>query len=444
MTRREAFALSLAGIALYPSRAGPPRSRSPQVPLPRSVLPKRETLGRLGLERAWYTAVPLGTGSEVVQSVNLAEDMLFVQTDQANLHAYEAETGKYLWGTSLGRETLDAQPVSLNSDQAFVADGPYMNALDRRTGTSIWRVRMEATGVGATAATETEVVVGLANRKIAAFNARDMTQTKPPGRSAGSFDWTWQTQGKITARPVPAGRVVAFASHDGKVYVALDDPPAILYRYLTGGPIIGSLGTVGTSTLVVPSMDRTLYGIGLFRGDTKWTVATGAPLDEEPLVAGTTVYVLNTGGRLLAVDGESGAIQWSTATGGGRLLAIGGSRIYVISRDGDLAMGDRSSGRLVASPRETRERMGLDLRDFRFALTNHVNDRLYFATKSGFLLVLREAGQTLPRPLRPAGSPKFGTVVPDSPLPTATPPDAPTEETPAAEKPEGGEEKPKN
>ncbi|MDB5351883.1 MAG: outer membrane protein assembly factor BamB, contains PQQ-like beta-propeller repeat [Planctomycetota bacterium] len=451
MTRRQALALTLAGVAVTPGEMS--AFAQSTVPLPRTTLPTRTALTRLGLERGWYAIVPLGFGSEQVQSINLAEDMFFIQTNLANLHVYEAETGKYLWGAKLGRETLDAQPVSVNSDQVFVANGPDLISLDRRTGRLIWTARMPGSAVGATAANEHRVMVGLAGGKLVSFNARDESHSKPPGRSAGTFASAWQTNANLTARPVPAGRVVAFASQDSRVYVTMEEPPTILYRYPTGGPIIGSLGTVGNRTLVIPSMDRTLYAIDLFTGDTKWTVATGAPIDQEPLVAGNVVYSLNTMGHVVAVDGTTGSVIWTGEAGRGRILAVGATKLYFESKDHDLAIVDRATGKILAMPRDTRERAGLDLRDYRYAHTNHENDRMYFATAGGFILCLREAGQSLPRPLRDPKAPKFGTLPPGGEPPTPTPPAAPTEAPPAegasekpAAPPEGGagdEEKPK-
>ena len=149
--------------------------------------------------------------------MNLAGNMVFVQTDVANLHAYNAETGKYLWGTGLGRPSPDAQPISVNSDTAFVTNGPQIYALDRRTGRTVWTAHMEGSAIGATAANEDRVIVGLANGSLWAFNVRDRSKAVPPGRSAGTFAWTWQTRASISARPLPAAQVVAFASQDPSV-----------------------------------------------------------------------------------------------------------------------------------------------------------------------------------------------------------------------------------
>ena len=78
----------------------------------------------------------------------------------------------------------------------------------------IWDKRMEGSAEGAVAANEERVMVGLGSGKLVAYNARDHSKDKPPGRSAGTFAWAWQTRKTITARPIPAGRVVAFASQD--------------------------------------------------------------------------------------------------------------------------------------------------------------------------------------------------------------------------------------
>lgn len=436
MTRRQALALSLAGVTMAPGESLT-MAQSP-VGLPRTSMPSRETLTRLGLERAWYAAVPFGAGTEKLRSMNLAEDIVFAQTDHGNLHAYAAETGKYLWGAKIGATSVDAQPASVNSTLAFVTNGPMMHALDRRTGREVWKSRMPSMAVGATAATEEKVVVGLINGALVAFNTRDETKIKEGGRSAGTFAWTWQTRSSISARPLPAGKVIAFASQDSRVYVAEDSTKAILFRFLTGGPIVGSLGALGTRTIVAPCTDGSLYAIDLFTGDLKWVVSTGSPFEQEPFIDREFVYAINRNGRLVAVDGNTGTLLWSEGTGGGRVLAIGEKRIFAESHDGDLMIIDRLTGKLLATPRETRDRAGLNLRDFEFTFANDQNDRMYFATKSGFLMCLHVAGRTVPRPLRDPASKPFGYISPEGEAKVVSP--LPEEEA----KPEGGEAKPED
>ena len=423
MTRRQALALTLAGAAIAPGASLALAQSSAGLKKP--PLPTRATLSRLGLERAWYAVTPISDPTERILTANLTEDTIFVQTNRANLHSFGAETGQRNWSVNLGRDSLDTRPVSLNSQMAFVTNGPILFALDRRTGRIVWEKRLDSTAEGATAANEERVVVGLANGKLVAYNVRDHTDTNPPGQSAGTFAWAWQTGAKITARPIPAGKVMAFASQDGRVYVGVEDSKTILFRYRTGGPIVGSMGTHGSQTLIVPSTDGILYAINLFTGDTLWKLSGGSPFEQEPIIDRDRVIVVTKTGLVLVVDAKSGTLLRSADIGGGRLLSVSESRGYVESPDRDLAIVDRASGQVSFTTRDTRERAGLDLRDYTIAVTNHLNDRLYFATPGGFLLSLREAGQTVPRLLRDPKALVFGSLPPDGePVPPATPPAA--------------------
>ena len=130
-------------------------------------------------------------------------------------------------------------------------------------------------------------MIGLASGKLMAFDVAN-----------GSTVWNWQTGGPILARPIPAIQLVAFASQDGKAYVALVDPATMLYRFAAGGPISASMGTFGTRTLLIPSEDKNLYAIDLFTAETKWTFPSGAPILQEPLVANNDVYVVNSQGQI--------------------------------------------------------------------------------------------------------------------------------------------------
>src|SRR5205807_1858395 len=99
--------------------------------------------------------------------------------------------------------------------------------------------------------------------------------------------------------------------------------------------------------------------------------------------------------------------------------------------DEDLFIVDRGTGRIVADPRATYSRAGVNLRAYEVGVTNSLNDRIYLGTRSGLLLGLREIGQVRPRPLRDVKSRPFGYIPPEGI------PEAPAAVTPPAEpKPE--------
>jgi outer membrane protein assembly factor BamB len=447
MTRRAA--LAAIAFALITSTAWA------QNPFPNSLVPRREPLTRVGLEKQWYAVVPLAVGTERVLGVSMAENMLFAQTSHANFHAFDAETGAHLWTVKLGEAAVEAFPASVNSTSVYVTNLQDFFALDRGTGRPRWKYRLETMPATATAADEERAMVGLSSGKLVGFTAKDHSHDKPPGRPEGRFAFAWQTAGKLSGRPVPAGPVLAFGSTDGKIYVTMNEPRRLLFRFLTNGPIVGSLGTYGTRTILAPSQDNNVYAVDLFNAETRWVFPTEAPVSQEPLVANDDTYVLNDGGGMFALDAKTGEQKWRQSTLGGNLLAVGASRVYLRTGIGDIFIVDRATGKVLFDPRATQERAGLNLRDYSIALTNAVNDRMYFATKSGFLLALREIGGVQPRLLRDPKAPRFGFLPPEGEpvTPPAAPPPAttgenaapgadaakpPAEEKPPADKPDNG------
>ena len=86
---------------------GGPSARA-QVPYPRDLIPTRTALGRVGLEHAWFAAVPL-VGTERLLGIDIADNLLFAQTSLTNLYTYDAESGQLLWSASLGKRTNEAR-----------------------------------------------------------------------------------------------------------------------------------------------------------------------------------------------------------------------------------------------------------------------------------------------------------------------------------------------
>jgi outer membrane protein assembly factor BamB len=187
--------------------------------------------------------------------------------------------------------------------------------------------------------------------------------------------------------------------------------------------------------------------VDIWTASVKWTFPSGAPIEQEPLVVDQDIYTINTAGNLFLLDPATGEARWSSATPGGRVMAVSGSKIYLRSDDLDLMVLDRATGRQLISPSDSLLRAGLDLRSFEHTIVNRFNDRLYFASKSGMVVCLREVGQRTPRLNRDPKALPFAYVPPEGitttppPAPAAEPsteakPDAAADAAPAAEKKE--------
>jgi outer membrane protein assembly factor BamB len=392
-----------------------------QVPYGDAAIPSRRALARVNLDLQWAGVVPLD-GAEKLTMISIDAGILFAQTSSANLYTFDAETGRPLWTAHLGRVTTQSHPASVNSTTVFVSNSNRIYALDRGTGHQVWSHELTGIPSSATAADETHVMVGTESGKLEVFNAK-----------TGNVEWNIQTNDKITSRPVIAGKVVAFGSHDRKLYLSRTEKAKLFWRFATGGAIIAPLGTHDTRTLIVPSTDNSLFAIDLFTGEGRWTFATGSPVEQEPLVVDDDIYVVNDQGMLTEVDVATGLSRWTISTLGGRLLAVSQSKVYLESHDEDLFVVDRQTGKIVYEPAMTLTRAGVNLRGYSLGPTNRFDDRLYFGTSHGLMICLREIDQIAPRPLRDPKAKPFGYIppegYPDPFAPVAPPVPATTTET---------------
>src|SRR6516165_4544228 len=96
-------------------------SAQAQMPFPRDLLPTRTSLERLGLERQWYSVVPL-LETERLLMISRSADLLFAQTSYARLHTFDAESGRHLWTAELGERTGFARGAAANSFAVFATN----------------------------------------------------------------------------------------------------------------------------------------------------------------------------------------------------------------------------------------------------------------------------------------------------------------------------------
>ncbi|MDX2037581.1 MAG: PQQ-binding-like beta-propeller repeat protein [Isosphaeraceae bacterium] len=371
-----------------------------QLTISKDMIPTPTALAKVGLLRHWFAMIPL-SGTERVSEVSVDGQYLYAQTNQGNFHVLEAETGRWLWSASLGRMTPKGLGASSNSFAVYVSNVNEVFAFAKANGQLLWKRRMEFSASSPTACDEERVYLGQVNGRFIVFDAK-----------SGNLKWEILTRGPFRSKPVPAGQVVAAAGSDGKLYVSRSDRLEVLIRWSAVGPIVAPMATSGTRTLLIASEDKSLYSVDLFKGETNWNFASGAPIDIEPLVSMENVYVVNNDGLFSRVDLKTGSPTWTISTLGGPLLAVTEKRVYLESRDGDMFIVDRNSGQMLFDPRATYQ-AGLKIRDFEFGPTNRLNDRIYLGSKSGLIVCLREIDQIQPLPLRDPNQKPFGYIPPE-------------------------------
>lgn len=409
-----------------------------QMPFPVDLVPTRTALGRLGLERQWFGIVPLAE-TERLMKITLGEDMLFAQTSYAMLHAFDAESGRLLWSAQLGERTGFARGATANSYAVYVTNANILHALDKKTGRPVWKFNLGTIPTSTPACDEDRVMVGLTSGRLTTMNLKKTDSKGNTSILLTPYEaWARHTGGPVLTRPLPAGMFTAYGSTDGRAELVESSNGNPLYRVTTGGPIGEGLGAFGTRLLLVPSADNNLYGVDLLTAKVIWTFPSGAPIEQEPMVADQDIYTVNTAGNMSLIDPATGEPKWTRPTQGGRLAAVSASKVYLRSYNLDLFVMDRKTGQTLVDPGETHTRIGLNLREYDLDIVNRFNDRLYFGTASGLIISLRETGQPHPRMLRDPKAQPFGYVPPEGLKPT--PPPAPAAEPDAAAKNESEEQ----
>jgi outer membrane protein assembly factor BamB len=384
-----------------------------QSPFPRDIIPGRSPLERVGLERQWFTVIPLVETERLIR-ISRTQDMFFAQTNYARVHALDPESGRILWTAHVGERSGRALGVADNSWAVCVTTANLLFGLDRGTGRELWRVNLNTLPSSTPACDESRVLVGMNNGMIVGHRLKYVDQKgvehiydKPVPL------WSYHAGTAIRTRPILAESLAAFGGGDNKLWVVLADEPTVLFRLSTGGPIGEGLGAYGTRTLLVPSEDKVLYAVDLFTAQLQWTFPSGSPIAQAPLVAGDDIYVINTAGDLSSLDPRTGQARWTVPTQGGQLISVTPSRVFLRSYNHDLFVVDRATGRMIVDPSGSHIRAGLNLREYDLSIVNRFNDRSYFGTRSGMILALREVGQTRPHLLRDPKQPPFGYVPPE-------------------------------
>ncbi|MFP4590825.1 MAG: PQQ-binding-like beta-propeller repeat protein [Halobacteriales archaeon] len=190
-----------------------------------------------------------------------------------------------------------------------------------------------------------------------------------PGADPG---WTRETDDAIWASPVVADGTVYVGSYDGDLYAVSAEDGEVRWRFPTGDRIDGT-AAVADGTVYVGSFDRNIYALDAESGDERWVYGNEGIVRSSPTVADGTVYIGThcrveecsayydarwpTVGYVLALDAETGDLEWRYETGDGVLPkpAVHDGTVYATSSDStvyalDAADGSRRWDHATAAP----------------------------------------------------------------------------------------------
>jgi outer membrane protein assembly factor BamB len=259
-------------------------------------------------------------------------------------------TPRIAWQQSVGRAAPGIAPaVTPSAIYAAATDGTLMR-LDVATGRVVWKTSANKPLSAGPGAGESVVVVGTAKGEVLAFDAD------------GKPLWTAHVSSEVIAPPRVSGTIVIVVSGDGRVYglAAADGKtawvdqrinPPLTVRNSAGGVVSrGGLlvGTPGGRLLAVDTQTGTVAWEGAVatpRGATE--LERIADVTSLPYVDESEVCAAAYQGRVACFELVRGSLIWSRDVSSLAGITADTQRLYVVDDKGVVHAFDRSNGASV-------------------------------------------------------------------------------------------------
>ncbi len=277
------------------------------------------------------------TGARVVSSPVWRDGVVLFGSDDGNIYAVDAATGRQRWMARTGGPVSSTPALSGERLFATSYDG-RLYALDVRSGEVLWKF-----------ATEGE-------RR---FEARGLHGMQPRTQTfADMYD-------VYLSSPLVVDGKVVFGSGDGHVYAVDAATGRLAWKFATGD-VVHASPAYADGLVVVGSWDGRLYALDAATGTQRWAFQAGVdPLihnqqgfQSSPAIAEGTVFVGCRDGHLYAVDLRSGAPKWNVDTEGSWVNsspAVAQGRVYFATSDSArYHVVDAATGRPVQPVGSTR------------------------------------------------------------------------------------------
>ena len=235
------------------------------------------------------------TGGRVVSSAVWRDGTVLFGSDDGNVYAVEAASGRQRWMAHTGGPV--ASTPALSGDRVFaVSRDGRLYALDLHTGEVLWKF-----------ATEGE-------RR---FEAKGLHGMQPRTQTFADMYDVY-----LSSPLVVEGKVI-FGSGDGHVYAVDAASGKLAWKFATGD-VVHASPAYADGLVVIGSWDGRLYALDARTGAQRWAFQAGVDsvlhnqqgFQSSAAIADGVVYVGCRDGHLYAIDLRTGAPRWNVDTEG--------------------------------------------------------------------------------------------------------------------------------
>ena len=376
-----------------------------------------------GLTAAWFNQIQLDRARGRVTNVTLHNDTLFVQTDQAVLHAIDALTGQTLWAEQVGSPNHPSTAPGANKDLVAVSNGSYLYVLNRYTGKLLWKTQLPGSPGGGPALSDQRVYVPMVTGLVLAYRLQpvadpmqelgkiDMSKLTAEERKAYEMErretirlqqdvvvpLASQSLGRAMVQPIvmrqnESEEITAWPTDKGYLYVGRisrseQDRLSVHFRLETSGisaqpsysppdpRILADSGVIYTG-----SKDAFVHAIREKDGVAVWRFSTGEPIDETPVLIGTRLFAPTQFSGMFCLDAKRGNQLW-WAPNIVQFVAASKDRAYGIDKYGAMVVLNINTGGRLDS---------FAIPNTLVPLANDDTDRIYLVSETGLVQCLHE------------------------------------------------------
>ena len=281
-----------------------------------------KSMGHLALGTSLGNIFSVAIGEGTSKSARLgsapvvAGGRVFTIDTRSTVRAFDAQTGAAVWSTQFGTErgneaSLYGGGVAVEGGRVFATNGlGFVAALDASNGGIVWSVRPGGPLRGAPSVAEGALYVTSQDNQIYSLKTAD-----------GATNWSAAASLEIAG--VFGSAAPALAA--GTVVAGFSSGELNAYRYENG---------------------RLVWQDALSRTSMSTGVASLSDIDADPVIDGGQVFAVGQGGRMVALELNSGQRIWELNIAGISTPWVAGEWVYVVTDNAKLIALSRINGKI--------------------------------------------------------------------------------------------------
>jgi outer membrane protein assembly factor BamB len=344
----------------------------------RSSEPSLSNVPAQGFVKQWEAA-DLSLHGDSIKALHARGSTLIAYTKNNKGFWFGAAGGDLMAINQLGERNHVVHPPVLLTDHVVIPTTVALFTFDSKgsqTGKFTTPTPVQSPGAGV----DNSIYLGVAHTGGGRLARLDIGPTL-------ASPWEVYTELGVRAAPAVLNQTIFAGGLDGRVFAVTPSRAPIWtsladYSFKTDGPITADL-VADDFGLYVASQDQKLYCLDRDTGKIKWTYYAGLPLVDAPVVLGNAVYQHIPDGGIAAINKTEGKFardpMWVQPLAQ-QILSADEKYIYAATADGIMMALDPATGK----PQFHSSRS-----DLRVFATNLETSLIYAATSSGKIMAVR-------------------------------------------------------